>query len=74
MTASSDPKATQPGVVTEATSNAMYRVKLDDGPTVLAHIGSELKRYTVRIMPGDRVMVSQSGYDTSRGKIVLRGN
>lgn len=60
------------GEVTEALPNAMFRVKLDTGHTVLAHISGKMRMYYIRILLGDRVMVELSPYDLSRGRITYR--
>ena len=60
------------GTVTEALPNAMFRVKLDTGPEVLAHISGKIRMYYIRILLGDRVLVELSPYDPTRGRIVYR--
>ncbi len=60
------------GEVTEALPNAMFRVKLDSGHTVLAHISGKMRMYYIRILLGDRVMVELSPYDLTRGRITYR--
>jgi translation initiation factor IF-1 len=60
------------GEVTEALPNAMFRVKLDNGHEVLGHIAGKMRRFRIRILPGDRVRVEVSPYDLSRGRIVYR--
>ncbi len=60
------------GEVTEALPNAMFRVTLDNGHTVLGHISGKMRRYYIRILPGDRVKVELSPYDLNRGRIVYR--
>ena len=60
------------GVVTEALSNAMFRVRLDNGHEVIAHISGKLRVRYVRILPGDRVEVELSPYDLRRGRILRR--
>ena len=59
-------------VVTEALPNAMFRVELDNGHKILAHISGKMRRHFIRILPGDRVRVDLSPYDLSRGRIVYR--
>ena len=61
---------TQAGQVVEQLKNAMYRVQLDDGGQVKAHLSTHLKKVIVRLLPGDRVSVEVSAFDTSRAKIV----
>ncbi len=60
------------GVVTEALPNAMFRVKLDNGHEVLAHVSGKMRMYYIRILLGDRVKVELSPYDLTRGRIVYR--
>jgi translation initiation factor IF-1 len=60
------------GVVTEALPNAMFRVQLDSGPEVLAHISGKMRMYYIRILLGDRVLVELSPYDPARGRILYR--
>ena len=60
------------GEVTEALPNAMFRVKLDNGHEVLGHIAGKMRRFRIRILPGDRVRVEVSPYDLTRGRIVYR--
>lgn len=60
------------GVVTEPLPNAMFRVELENGHTVLAHISGKMRKYFIRILPGDRVTVELSPYDLTRGRITYR--
>lgn len=60
------------GVVTEALPNTMFRVKLENGHEVLAHISGKMRMYYIRILLGDRVLVELSPYDLSRGRIIYR--
>jgi translation initiation factor IF-1 len=60
------------GVVQEALPNANFRVKLDNGAEVLAHISGRIRRNFIRILPGDKVKVEISPYDLSRGRITFR--
>ena len=60
------------GSVVEPLPNAMFRVKLDNGHVVLAHISGKMRKYYIRILPGDRVTVELSPYDLSRGRITYR--
>ncbi|RKY18429.1 MAG: translation initiation factor IF-1 [Planctomycetota bacterium] len=60
------------GVVKEALPNAMFRVQLDDGHMVLAHVSGRMRMHFIRILPGDRVVVELSPYDLERGRIVYR--
>jgi translation initiation factor IF-1 len=60
------------GTVTEALPNAMFRVQLDSGHNVLAHISGKMRMYYIRILLGDRVTVELSPYDLTRGRITYR--
>ncbi len=60
------------GTVVEALPNAMFRVRLDNGHEVLAHISGRMRMYYIRILLGDRVLVELSPYDLTRGRIVYR--
>jgi translation initiation factor IF-1 len=60
------------GVVVKALPNAMFRVQLDSGPEVLAHISGKMRKYYIRILLGDRVLVELTPYDPTRGRILYR--
>ena len=60
------------GVVVEPLPNAMFRVKLDNDHVVLSHISGKMRKYYIRILPGDRVTVELSPYDLTRGRITYR--
>jgi translation initiation factor IF-1 len=60
------------GIVQEALPNAMFRVDLENGHAVLAHISGKMRKYYIRILPGDKVKVELSPYDLSRGRITYR--
>ncbi len=60
------------GVIEEALPNAMFRVKLDTGHTVLAHVSGKMRINFIRLLPGDRVKVELSPYDLTRGRIIYR--
>lgn len=60
------------GVVVEPLPNAMFRVKLENGHMVLAHISGKMRMHYIRILPGDKVTVELSPYDLSRGRITYR--
>ena len=60
------------GSVTVPLPNAMFRVKLDNGHEVLAHISGKMRMHFIRILPGDKVKVELSPYDLSRGRITYR--
>jgi len=58
--------------VTDALPNAMFRVELENGHEVLAHVSGKMRMHFIRILPGDTVVVEMSPYDLNRGRIVLR--
>lgn len=60
------------GKVLETLPNAMFKVELDNGHRVLAHISGKMRMHYIRILPGDRVLVELSPYDLSRGRVVYR--
>ena len=60
------------GSVREALPNAMFRVELENGHLVLAHISGKMRQHYIRILPSDRVVVELSPYDLTRGRIVYR--
>jgi len=60
------------GIIKEALPNAMFRVELEDGHVVLAHISGKIRKHFIRILPGDKVKLELSPYDLSRGRITYR--
>ncbi len=60
------------GTVVEALANTQFRVELDNGHKVLAHVSGRMRKHFIRIVPGDRVVVEISPYDPNRGRIVYR--
>ena len=62
----------QDGIVTEALSNAMFRVRLENGHEVIAHISGKMRMNYIKILPGDRIKLEMSPYDLSKGRIVYR--
>jgi len=60
------------GEVAEVLPNAMFRVKLESGHIVLAHVSGKMRMYFIRIVPGDTVTVELSPYDLDRGRIIRR--
>ncbi|MBO8473321.1 MAG: translation initiation factor IF-1 [Bacteroidetes bacterium] len=60
------------GVIIEALSNAMFRVELDNGHVIIAHISGKMRLHYIRILPGDRVRVEMSPYDLTKGRISFR--
>lgn len=60
------------GTVTEALSNSMFRVELENGHEILCHISGKIRMNNIRIMPGDNVKVEMSPYDLTKGRICFR--
>lgn len=60
------------GVVVESLPNALFRVKLENGHKILAHISGKMRMHYIRILPGDKVTVDMSPYDLTRGRITYR--
>jgi len=60
------------GKVLETLPNAMFRVELENGHKVLAHISGKMRMHFIKILPGDKVIVELSPYDLSRGRIIFR--
>ncbi len=60
------------GVIQEALPNAMFRVELENGHTILGHISGKMRKHYIRILPGDKVKVELSPYDLTRGRITFR--
>ncbi|MDM5046850.1 translation initiation factor IF-1 [Levilactobacillus brevis] len=60
------------GRVTETLPNAMFRVELENGHEILAHVSGKIRMHYIRILPGDRVTVEMSPYDLSKGRITYR--
>ena len=60
------------GIVLEPLPNAMFRVQLENGHKVLAHVSGKMRMHFIRILPGDTVTVEMSPYDLNRGRIILR--
>jgi translation initiation factor IF-1 len=60
------------GAVLETLPNAMFRVQLDNGHKILAHISGKMRMHFIRILPGDKVTVEMSPYDLTRGRITYR--
>ena len=61
------------GIVSDALPNAMFKVKLENGHEVLAHISGKLRQNYIKILPGNKVTMELSPYDLSRGRITWRG-
>ena len=60
------------GTIIEALSNAMFRVELDNGHVITAHISGKMRMHYIKILPGDKVKVEMTPYDLSRGRITYR--
>lgn len=60
------------GEVTEALPSALFRVKLETGQLILAHVSGKIRKHFIRILPGDKVRVELSPYDLTRGRITYR--
>ena len=61
------------GRVTQALANTQFRVKLDSGHEIIAHIAGKIRKHFIRILPGDVVTVAISPYDLTKGRITFRG-
>ena len=62
----------QDGTIVEALSNAMFRVELQNGHEVIAHISGKMRMHYIKILPGDKVRIEMSPYDLTKGRIVFR--
>ena len=62
----------QDGTILEALSNAMFRVRLENGHEVIAHISGKMRMHYIKILPGDRIKLEMSPYDLSKGRITYR--
>lgn len=60
------------GTIVDASRNAMFRVQLETGQTVLCHVCGKIRKFFVRVIPGDKVIVELSPYDLTRGRIIRR--
>jgi len=60
------------GIITETLPNAMFRVKLDNGHEILAHVSGKMRMHFIRILVGDKVQVEISPYDLTKGRIIYR--
>ena len=63
----------QDGTIVEALSNAMFRVELENGHEVIAHISGKMRKHYIRILTGDKVKIEMTPYDLSVGRITFRG-
>jgi len=66
------PSIEQDGVIKEALSNAMFRVELENGHEIIAHISGKMRMHYIKILPGDRVKLEMSPYDLTKGRITYR--
>ena len=62
----------QDGTILEALSNAMFRVQLENGHTLIAHISGKMRMHYIKILVGDKVKLEMSPYDLTKGRIILR--
>ncbi len=62
----------QDGTVKESLGNAMFRVELESGHTIIAHISGKMRMHYIKILPGDKVKVEMSPYDLTKGRIIFR--
>ena len=62
----------QDGVIMEALSNAMFRIELENGHQITAHLSGKMRLHYIRILPGDKVKVEMSPYDLTKGRISFR--
>lgn len=72
FTVAKEEQITADGVVEEVLPNAMFRIRLDEGPTILGHISGKIRQNKIQILAGDIVKVEISPYDMSKGRIVFR--
>ena len=69
---SKDDYLTFSGVVKEKLPNSIFKVELENGHVVLAHISGKIRKYYIKILPGDKVKVEVTPYDLSKGRIIFR--
>ena len=62
----------QDGIIRESLSNAMFRVELENGHVITAHISGKMRMHYIRILPGDKVKLEMSPYDLTKGRITFR--
>ncbi len=62
----------QDGMIVEALSNAMFRVELENGHVLIAHISGKMRMHYIKLLPGDKVKLELSPYDLSKGRITFR--
>ncbi|MBN2347926.1 MAG: translation initiation factor IF-1 [Bacteroidales bacterium] len=66
------PAIEQDGTIKEALSNAMFRVELENGHVITAHISGKMRMHYIKILPGDKVRLEMSPYDLTKGRITFR--
>lgn len=66
------PAIERDGIIVESLSNAMFRVELENGHVITAHISGKMRMHYIRILPGDKVKVEMSPYDLIKGRITFR--
>jgi translation initiation factor IF-1 len=66
------PLIEQDGTVIESLGNAMFKVELENGHVIIAHISGKMRMHYIKILPGDRVKIAMSPYDLSKGRITFR--
>ncbi len=66
------PNIEQDGTILEALSNAMFKVELENGHIIVAHISGKMRMHYIRILPGDKVRLEMSPYDLTKGRIIFR--
>ncbi len=66
------PSIEQDGTIIEALSNAMFRVELENGHIIIAHISGKMRMNYIKILPGDKVKIEMSPYDLTKGRITFR--
>ena len=69
---SKQPSIEQDGIIKEALSNAKFRVELQNGHVITAHISGKMRMHYIKILPGDKVRVEMSPYDLTKGRITFR--
>lgn len=66
------PSIEQDGTIVEALSNAMFKVELENGHVIVAHISGKMRMHYIKILPGDKVKIEMSPYDLTKGRITFR--
>lgn len=72
FTVAKEEQITADGIIQEVLPNAMFRVKLDQGPIVLGHISGKIRQNKIQILEGDMVRIEMSPYDMTKGRIIFR--